>query len=1051
MLQPPNNALRPWRSHLASGLLVACAACGGGGGDHAPTTPPPVVIVPPAIAPSIGTQPQNASAVDGAKASFSVTASGTAPLSYQWQLDGKSIDGATQSSYTTAALRLTDSGGQYRVVVSNAGGSVNSNAVVLTVQPIALSVGAQPKPASVADGAAATFSVEASGSGPIEYQWTRGGSSIAGATGPSYTTPALSLVDSKSEFQVLISNPAGTVASDTVAVTVTPVAPMITNQPVSLTVADQGAVKLTAIATGSAPQSYQWKRNGSPIPGANSTTYSFSADFPSSGDRYSVTISNIAGTVDSQSAVITVNPMAATFSVQPLAVSVNPGASASFSVAASGTAPLSFQWQRSMNGGKTWSSLPGATGSSYKLGYVTLADAAASFRVQVSNPAATVSSQAAVLGVVPNVRVLAGALGGPGYAEGLGAQARFNSPNGVTVDKAGNIYVAESSNFVVRRIAPNGQTMLYAGKPGVNGSSDGKSADARFWLPSHLALDSNGNLFVAELCSIRKITADGMVSTVAGRPYECATPANGQGTAATFGFIRGLATDAADNLYVSDGDRSQTIRKISATGLVTTVAGTIGERGFVNGMGSAARFSNVGGIAFDSAGTLFVIDGSSIRSVAADGSVSLYAGLPDSAGTTEGSRLDARFIYPSSLGFDQDGNLFVTEQRRIVRISKAGLVLKAVGVDYPSPEAPLSVDGPASAAVLFTASGIARLPNGNMVFAQSQGHSVRVMSANASVTTLAGLTQQTGAQDGAAADSRFHRPQNVISDGAGGVLLVDRENYRIRRINAAGQVSTLAGSSWGNQDGAGADIKFSWIGGIARDSSGNVYVADSGNQTIRKISPAGVSSTFAGKVGEQGSADGTGTAARFNQPLGLAVDASGNVFVSDSNNQTIRSISPTGVVSTVAGRAGNFGGTDGAAANASFSYPGAMAFDSKGALYIADSSASTIRKLSPDGIVSTFAGAFNAPGLSNDIYPYVRLYRPIALAFDAQDNLYVADSGNNVIRRITPDATASTVVGSPEMGIVRPGPGGTLNTPAGVAVLANGRLVIIAEEAVLSD
>lgn len=1048
MLQPLNNALRPWRSRLAIGLLFTCAACGGGGGDP---SPPPVVVVPPAIAPSIGAQPQNTSVIDGAKASFSVTASGTAPLSYQWQLDGKNIDGATQASYSTAALRLTDSGGQYRVVVSNVGGSVTSSAAVLTVQAIAISVGAQPKPASVADGTAATFSVEASGSGPIEYQWLRGSSSIAGATGASYTTAALGLADSKSEFQVLITNPAGTLASDKVAVTVTPVAPTITSQPTSLTVADHGAVILTVSAAGSAPHSYQWKRNGNAIAGATSASYSFSADFPNSGDRYSVTISNMAGMVDSQAAAVTVNPLAAAFSLQPQSLSVNPGGSAAFAATASGTAPLSYQWQRSMDGGKTWASLPGATGASYKLGYATLADAATSFRVQISNPAATVSSQAATLSVVPNIRVLAGALGGPGYAEGLGAQARFNSPTGVAVDKDGNIYAAEFSNYVVRRIAPNGQTSLYAGKPGANGSIDGKSADARFWVPSHLALDSKGNLFVAELCSIRKITADGMVSTVAGRPYECTIPSNGQGTAATFGYIRGLATDAADNLYVSDSDRSQAIRKISASGLVTTVAGTIGERGFVNGVGGAARFSNLGGIAFDSAGTLFAIDGSSIRSVATDGSVSLYAGLPDTSGTTEGNRLDARFIYPSSLAFDQDGNLFVTEQRRIVRISKAGLVLKAVGVDYPPPEAPLSLDGPASTAMVFTASGIARLPNGSMVFAPDVGHSVRVMSANASVTTLAGLTQQTGAQDGAAAGSRFHSPQNVISDGAGGMLLADRENYRIRRINAAGQVSTLAGSSWGTQDGTGADIKFSLLGHIARDSSGNVYVADSSNQTIRKITPSGASSTIAGKAGESGSADGTGAAARFYQPLGMAVDANGNVFVSDSSNKTIRRITPAGVVSTVAGKPDSFGGTDGPAAKASFAYPGALAFDSKGVLYIADSSANTIRKLSPDGMVSTFAGAFNAPGLSNDIYPYVRLNRPTALAFDAQDNLYVADAGNNVIRRITPDGTASTVIGSPEMGIVRPGPGGTLNAPTGVAVLTNGRLVIVSEEAVLSD
>lgn len=1049
MLLSLNRAVRRWRNPLATGLLVVCAGCGGGGGD--PTPPPPVVVVPPAAAPSISTQPQNAIAIDGAKASFSVTAAGTAPLSYQWQLDGKNIDGATQPSYSTAALRLTDSGGQYRVIVSNAGGSLTSNAAVLTVQPVALTVSSQPKSDSVLDGSAATFNVEANGSGPIEYQWMRGGSSIAGATGPSYTTPTLGLADSKSEFQVLITNPAGTVASDKVTVTVSPVAPTITSQPASLTVADHGLVTLTVSVTGSAPQSFQWKRNGVPIAGASASNYSFTADYPNSGDTYSVTASNLAGAVDSLSAVVTVNPLAAAFSAQPQSASVNPGGSATFTAAFSGTAPLSHQWQRSTDGGKSWSSIPGAAGASYKLAYVTMADAAASFRIQIGNPAATVSSQAATLTVTPNVRLLAGALGGPGYAEGLGAQARFNNPMGVAVDKAGNVFVAEYSNHTIRRIEPNGQTSLFAGKPGVSGSIDGKGTDARFWVPGHLAMDSGGNLFVAENCSIRKITADGMVSSFAGRPYECTTPVNGQGTAAMFGYIRGLAIDANDNVYVSDGDLGQTIRKISSSGLVTTLAGSMGERGFVDGVGGAARFSNLGGLAIDSAGLLFAIDYSSIRTVATDGKVTLYAGHPNLPGSTEGPRLEARFINPAALAFDLDGNLFVTEYRRIVRISKAGLVLKTVGMEYQPPEAPPSLDGPASNATVIAASDIARLPNGDLVFAQSQGHSVRILASNGSIRTLAGLTQQTGMQDGVAVDSRFRSPQNVIGDGAGGLLVVDRENQRIRRINAAGEVSIFAGSSWGSQEGTGASIRFSWLGGIARDSSGNVYVADSGNHTIRKISPAGVSSTLAGKAGEFGSADGTGSAARFYQPQGIAVDVNGNVYVADSNNQTIRRITPAGVVSTVAGKVGSYGGTDGLGAQANFVYPTALAFDSKGVLYVADSSASTIRAITTDGRVSTFAGFHNAPGLSNDGYPYVRLNRPLALAFDAQDNLYVADAGNNAIRRITPDGIASTVIGVPEAGIVRLGAGGSINAPAGVAVLPNGRLVFVSEEAVLSD
>lgn len=1039
-----NRAVR-WRALCAALLLATLTACGGGG-----DAPPP----PPPTPPSITTQAQDASVIDGGSVSFTVSASGSGPLSYQWQRNGSNITGATDSRYTLAPARLTDSGAKFQVLVTGPGGSASSATVTLTVTPIALSLSQQPQSLAVADGSSASFTVKASGSEPISYQWSRDGVAIPGATDASYTTSVLGLADSKTQFQVTVSNPAGNVLSDKAALTVTPVAPSIVAQPASVSVADRAQLTLTVGAVGSAPLSYQWKRNGVAIPGANAASLSLSADYASSGDRYTVLLSNQVGMLESQAAVVTVNPLLPAFTAQPQAQTVATGASVEFAVAAGGTPPLNHQWQKSSDGGLSWAAVSGATGTRLKLAAALLADAGVRYRVLVSNPAGSVASQAAELRVQPQVRVLAGGLGAGGYAEGLGTLARFNFPSGIASAPDGSLYITDQHNHVVRRISSEGQTSLHLGQPGRQATLNGPREQALLSNPSALVLDGQGNLYIGEICAIRKLSSAGMLSTVAGRHNQCGH-ADGSGEAAAFSSIAGMVIDAAGNLVVADAGLSQVLRKVSPAGVVSTLAGAPGQSGSADGQGAAARFSNLGALAIAANGDVFATDGNMIRRITPAGAVSRYAGQSGVYGSAEGDRLtQASFGYPHALAVDAAGNLFVGDNNRIVRISASnGQALTAAGSAQYSGSVQVSRDGVGAAAVVANVWGMALRPNGQIAFTEAFANLVRLFSPSGAVSTLAGQPEQRGTEDGPAGVSRLNYPKGLwVEPASGEILVADSSNSRIRRLGSGGLLSTLAGSSWGHRDGPLAQALFQMPSALARDAGGNLYAADESSHVIRKITPGGEVSVFAGKPNQWGSADGLGGEARFYGPQGLAFGANGVLWVADTYNRTIRKIMPDGRVSTVAGSAtDNVLPRDGKGEQARFCSPAGLAFDSQGRLFIADAYCHAIRQLGLDGSVTTFAGALNSPGYSDDAMPYVRFFEPRGIAFDARGLLYVADKGNHAIRRVQPDGRTHTVIGRAGAGVLRPGLDGSINAPLSVVVRPDGRLLFISEQAVLGD
>jgi hypothetical protein len=349
------------------------------------------------VPPNVTSQPASTSVTAGQSASFSVVASGTAPLGFQWQKNNAPINGATSASYTTPPTTSSDNGATFRAVVTNTAGSVTSSPATLTVNTAAVapSISTQPASTSVTAGQSASFSVVATGTAPLSYQWQKNNAPIGGANSSSYTTPATTAGDDGSTFSVVVSNTAGTITSSSATLTVTAatVAPGISTPPANQTVNVGQTATFSVTATGTAPLSYQWMKNGTSISGAISATYTTPATAATdSGALFAVTVSNTAGTITSGNATLTVQ-VPPSITTPPANQTVNAGQTASFSVVAAGTAPLSYQWQ------KNNANISGATAASYTTPATTGSDNSATFRVVVSNAAGTVTSSAATLTV----------------------------------------------------------------------------------------------------------------------------------------------------------------------------------------------------------------------------------------------------------------------------------------------------------------------------------------------------------------------------------------------------------------------------------------------------------------------------------------------------------------------------------------------------------------------------------------------------------------------------------------------------------------------------
>jgi sugar lactone lactonase YvrE len=676
----------------------------------------------------------------------------------------------------------------------------------------------------------------------------------------------------------------------------------------------------------------------------------------------------------------------------------------------------------------------------------------AGVHVLLLGSSAAVSLHAAETYTTPyTVTTLAG-ISSIGSNDGPGATARFYGPQGMAIDSAGNLYLADSGNEVIRKISPNGVVSTLAGVAGEFGHVDGAGPAARFNGPTGIAVDAAGNIYVSEAThTLRKITADGIVTTLAGVP-GAAGLTDGKGDTVRFNHPSDLAVDGTGNVFVVDWSGT-VIRKVTSSGEVSTIALSPSQDSrwasasgapeyYVNAAQHFLLTFHIAGIAVNNAGNVLVSDTGVLRTFSNEART--YSALRR---ITPAGNLETIMISfapaptePSSphghLALDPNGNMIVASETLTVnRVLPDGTVQLIAGA-YPGPPfyQPASAffaNGPAATARFNFFGGVAVDAAGN-IFLTEANNDVRKITRAGEVSTFAGIPKQEAERhlDGTRESARLRAPTGLTTDAAGNVYVVEKIEPALRKITPAGVVTTLATDPNSSLLRTPEDV--------ARDSAGNFYVTDSENHTVIKITSQGQMSVFAGAPGSLGYHDGPGLEARFFLPTGIVIDAVGNLYVADKNNAVIRKITPAGEVSTVAGVPNVHGYLDGPAGSALLNAPHSIKIDATGNLYVSDLINRTLRKITPSGTVSTLPGDYRdtklgLPGLN-----------PGALAVDRANNVLVADIASGSIRKITPSGETSTIAGVwyAEGSADGTGPTARFFDPSGLATDANGTLYI---------
>ena len=808
------------------------------------------------------------------------------------------------------------------------------------------------------------------------------------------------------------------------------VAPTITLQPVSVSVVAGQSAAFTVAATGSAPLTYQWQRNGADIAGATTTSYSAAeTTLADSGALFRAVVSNAFGSATSNAATLTVTSAAPVLTItpQPASTSVVTGAVASFTVGgtcSSGT--LAIQWQRSPAGAPVWASISEATIPTYSLGTV-IGDSGAQFRALLDcsgqsgaasnvatltvtapssaslsvlltdvQPQALITSMKGIdqlpdgsFAFVSNGRVMrlsadftaitpiAGAAGAFGSANGPAATATFTSLLGVTHDAAGNLYVTD--NQMIRRIAASdGTVSTLAGLAGISGNADGTGNAARFSSPHQIALGPDGDLYVAEQAGnvIRRVTTAGVVSVY--------------GSGEFFSNPAGVAVAANNDVLVSDTESNRVLRirrNGNDAGVIEVLAGN-GTATTVDGIGAAAGIEKPVHLALT------------------------------------GNTVTVRQLF---------GVLRQIDLTTGVTTTLTGT--RTLG-EY--------ADGSKTSARIDTGFALASVASGG--FMVSDGNALRFVSTTGDVRSVAASDATGNTPTGTATLARMPfeptASRSVAVDPAGNVVVVDNSARQVRRISPTGVVTLAAGlyhSFFGSSlDGTGSEAQFAEPGyTLTSDSTGVLYVGD--RYAVRRVSATNVTTTLAGSALTAGAVDGAGAAARFGAVFGLAVGTANNVFVGDTVNNVVRRIDAAGNVSTYAGAFGQSASVDGAIGVARFRFPGQLAFAPDGALYVADNDAASV---SPQNAVIR---RIAADGTSVSTLPGVALAG--AFAVDAAGTLYYGSTGG-LMKLPLGGVPSVAIPRGPANAVVlgaNPGLGGV----DGIAVLGTNRLVILSGQQIL--
>ncbi len=635
--------------------------------------------------------------------------------------------------------------------------------------------------------------------------------------------------------------------------------------------------------------------------------------------------------------------------------------------------------------------------------------------------------------------------GGPATAAGLAF------PEALAVDSSGAVYIADAD--AIRRVGTNGIITTFAGTGAGGYTGDGGPAlKATLNGPTAMEFDQYGNLFIADTGNhvIREVTTDGNIHTIAGVGYKSSGGDGGSALAAGLNTPSGVAIDSAENVYLSDTGNNE-IRIVSPNGTIQRFAGqsSTSSNGIPIGGGNPnlavnATLNDPTGLAFDSVGNLYFVEPNAnlVLRITPDGHIANWAGTGISGGSGDGGwAWAANLDDPSGIAVNSNNGLLIADAaNNRVRI--------VTSVNAPSignqPSTVINTFA-GNGLISFNPRGVAL--SGSMLYF-SDGTSNRVrwidlstgdvgLLAGNGVAGFAGDTSST--VTGYATSASLNEPRGVAVDSSGNVYIADSGNNRVRMVNTSGLISTVAGDGTGGYGGDGGpatDAEINNPYGVAVDQSGNLYIAEQTGQRVRKVTTSGTISTVAGtgNAGAPGSATGTAVDQPLHNPSGLAIESSGSLLIADTNNNLIRRLSTSGTITTVAGT-GSAGdsGDGGPATSAQLNLPMGVREDSNGNIYIADTTNNLIRWVGSDGNIGTIAGngksGYNGDGSPATAY---ELGSPSDVAPTSTCSVLVADTTNQRIRQVFP-AVNYTITSTPS-GLQVTLEGTNLTTPATIGL-----------------
>jgi trimeric autotransporter adhesin len=668
--------------------------------------------------------------------------------------------------------------------------------------------------------------------------------------------------------------------------------------------------------------------------------------------------------------------------------------------------------------------------------------------------------------------------GGPNNIPAL--DANLYNPQGVAVDSSGNYYIAAYSQNRVFKVNATTKVITVVAGSGAQGYSGdgvaGGATSASLYHPYGIAVDASGDVYIADQynCVVREVTAAGTISTIAGTAGTCSYAGDGgKGTAAELYYPYGVALDGLGNLYIGDGSNCAVRKLVFSSNLISTYAGdhTLGcGYGGDGGAAASAQLNTVTGVATDTAGNLYIADSGNcvVREVTkSSGKISTIAGdhtlgcgYSGDKGAATSAQIDS-FYGITVNGAGTIVTIADSNNQRIRQFTIGGDINTVAGNGTPCAYSSSQVcgeGGAATSAELYYPYGVAGNSSGTFYIANYDNNVVDSFTVGGDLNPVAGNHNpniETPVSGTPAADVVLNNPYGIAIDASNDVYIADSHNFMVREyVKSSGAVNFFAGTGTQGLTGEGGAAKSAELNidyGVAKDSAGNIYIADTYNCAVREVNTAGTINLFAGSV-----VDGAGrcgfvgdggpaTSAELAEPFGVAVDSNENVYIADANNEAVRKVS-SGTITTIAGIGGEpgYSGDGGPASSALLDSPQSVAVDKSGNVFIADTNNCRVREINASsGIITTVAGnggcAFSGDGIANEN----AVAYPQGVAVDANDNLFISEYDNR-LRWVNPGGFMTTIAGSSNSGYSGDGGLATaalLNAPAGVALDSAGDIV----------